>query len=123
MSKEKSSSSVKDLREEITFQLNQSLGKLKETLGEKKFDIRVKKAVKLLTENLEVAEKEKGTKDEKIKKEEKPKKDNKVKTPVAKSEKTKDTVKKAMPVKQAEKPTVPANKLPKANAKKAADKK
>jgi hypothetical protein len=123
MSKEKSGSSVKDLREEITFQLNQSLGKLKETLGEKKFETRVKKAVKLLTEDLEVSKKEKGKKDEKIKKEEKPKKASKVKIPTAKTDKAKGPAKKATPVKSAEKAIEPVSKTPKTTAKKAADKK
>ena len=64
MSKEKvSKPGKKDLRKEIFHQLEVSLGKLKEQLGEKKFHSRLKKAVKLLTENIDMPKKEQPQKE------------------------------------------------------------
>jgi hypothetical protein len=63
MSKEKvSKPGKKDLRKEVSHQLEISLGKLKEQLGEKKFNSRLKKAVKILTENMDAPKKEKHQK-------------------------------------------------------------
>lgn len=64
MSKEKvSKPGKKDLRKEIFRQLEVSLGKLKEPLGEKKFHSRLKKAVKILTENIDMPKKEQSKKE------------------------------------------------------------
>ena len=46
-------SDKKNLQKELIFQLDNSLGKLKDFLGEKKFNSRIKKAVKLLTEGID----------------------------------------------------------------------
>jgi hypothetical protein len=63
MSKEKvSKPGKKDLRKEVSHQLEISLGKLKEQLGEKKFNSRLKKAVKILTEDMDTPKKEKAQK-------------------------------------------------------------
>lgn len=60
MSKEKvSKHGIKDLRKEVAHQLEISLGKLKEQLGEKKFNSRLKKAVKVFTEDIDTPKKEK----------------------------------------------------------------
>ncbi len=48
-----SHSERKNLQKEITYQLDSSLGKLKDFLGEKKFNSRIRKAVKLLTEGID----------------------------------------------------------------------
>lgn len=67
MSKEKvSKPSKKDLRKEVSHQLEISLGKLKEQLGEKKFNSRLKKAVKILTEDMDTPKKEKPQKGKSI---------------------------------------------------------
>jgi hypothetical protein len=64
MSKEKvGNPGKKDLRKEIFHQLEISLSKLKEPLGEKKFHSRLKKAVRLLTENIDMPKKEQPQKE------------------------------------------------------------
>ncbi len=63
MTKEKSSQpNKKALREEVAYQLEHTLGKLKEHLGEKKFNSRLKKVIKLLTEDIELPKKTKPAK-------------------------------------------------------------
>lgn len=58
MSKDKvSASGKKELRKEVTRQLESSLGTLQGLLGAKKFDARIKKAVKILTEGVATVEK------------------------------------------------------------------
>ncbi|WP_118973877.1 hypothetical protein [Taibaiella koreensis] len=52
-----SKNAKKVLKEEVTFQLEQALGKLKDFLGERKFNSRVKKAVKLLTAGIDNSDK------------------------------------------------------------------
>ncbi|WP_118974929.1 hypothetical protein [Taibaiella koreensis] len=47
----------KILQKEIAYQLENSLGKLKDLLGEKKFNSRINKAVKLFTEGIKTDEK------------------------------------------------------------------
>jgi len=72
----------KALRKEMEHLMATSLGKLKEELGEKNFKSRLKKAIKLLTEDVKPAaqiKKEKTTKD-------KPEKVAKAKKPKAKAE-------------------------------------
>lgn len=59
---EKSTSLQKDLRKEVTQLLETSLGKMKEYLGERKFNNRIRKASKLLTEGV-------GQRSKKVKKE------------------------------------------------------
>lgn len=59
MSKEQAKASPKkELRNEVTRQLEQSLTGLKSLLSEKKFSARLKKAAKVLTEGLEKDKKE-----------------------------------------------------------------
>lgn len=67
MSKEKvSKPGKKDLQKEVSNQLELSLGKLKEQLGEKKFNARIKNAVKILTEDMDAPKKGKPQKGKSI---------------------------------------------------------
>lgn len=58
MTKTNKVSQKKQLQLEVTQQLKNSLGGLKELLGDKKFDTRVKKSVKLLTRGLSLKNKD-----------------------------------------------------------------
>ena len=58
MTKTNKVSQKKQLQLEVTQQLKNSLGELKELLGDKKFNARVKKSVKLLTRGLSLKNKD-----------------------------------------------------------------
>jgi hypothetical protein len=64
ITEKKKLTSKETILKEITLQLSQALPALKESLGEKKFEKRIKKAAKILSEGIKSAESKKapGTK-------------------------------------------------------------